>query len=133
MGCDHLICKKCKIGFDLEGGSVFWVGMFLQYHWHTTPKLRGSYFEVSFADFPNHLVVRHRIPVGYISVRISSMYCKEGNNWVSGQCFHREHILRDIRQINQQKKLGKWKKGGYDIDPFIVRKNNPDHDYLRSC
>ena len=130
MGCDHLICKKCKVGFDLESGTVFWVSAFLQDHWHKKQKLRGSYFEMQFSDFPKHLRIAHHIPAGYISVGKPSVFCKR-KKVIGGLCFHRECLLYYIGWIKKKKKSGKWRRGGYEGDPFVVRKNNPDHDWLR--
>jgi len=117
------------MAFDLENGAVFWVWYFIKCHWHKKEgKPEHHYFNVKFEELPKHLIIRHRVPAGYISVR-QEEFCfrpKKG----SSQCFHKECILKYIKWINQQKKFGKWKKKGYPEDPFILRKNNPEHDWM---
>jgi hypothetical protein len=119
MGCDHLVCKKCCVGYDLERGTVFWVWDFIAEHWHKKQErpLKHSYFTVKFKDLPKHFTIKHRMPTGYISVREPSKCFRK--IWLSFGCYHKDCLLKYINWIEKQKKIGKWKKKGYSEETHL--------------
>ena len=143
IGCDHLVCEKCKVAFDLENGTAFCVGEFVSDHWHIKEgQPSGAYFQKRFKEFPKHLRIRHRIPHGYISARQPSY------GWKYEQSFKRKDLLFKVR-LNEAywvwwRKLfqylrslwgavkGEYYKSFSEEDPFIVDKDNPEHDWMRS-
>ena len=62
MGCDHLVCKKCNVAFNMEQGDAFWVFDFLKKHWHKRARFKGYFFAKKFSEFPEHLIIMHNIP-----------------------------------------------------------------------
>jgi len=102
MGIDHLVCEKCKVGFNLESGHVFWVGHFIHDHWHSKKNVpNDSYFAVKFWEFPKHLQIHHNVAVGTLSVTEATTWCEELTDagrcvGVSGMCFHKKHFIREM-------------------------------------
>lgn len=144
MGRNHLVCEKCKVAYDLKKGSVFWIGEFIRCHWHIKGRrpTRGCYFQKSSRDLPKHLIVRNRIPHGYISTSRPAYGCKDGPS------FENKDLLFEIR-LNEAywtwwRKLslflkslwwaatGDHYKSLFEKGPFIVDKDNPEHDWIRS-
>lgn len=146
MGCDHLLCMKCRIGYDLEGGDVFWIGKFIQEHWHSKKKIpsQSAWFPANHSEFPYHLIVRHRVPHGFVSVKEPVHSSKDEDN--SRFTFDREEVEIHIKQwkgywtwwrkvLYYLESLWSAIKGEYyttlfDNEPFIVDKNNKDHSWM---
>ena len=144
IGCDHLVCEKCKVAFDIKNGPAFWIDKFLENHWHKKDRRPSgvSYFQKSFREFPKHLKVRHRIPHGYISTRRPAYGC------IGDHSFKKKDLLFEVRLSEAYwvwwRKLplylrslwgaikGENYKSFFKEDPFIVDKDDPEHDWMRS-
>ena len=102
MGCDHLVCKRCQIGYNLERGSAFFVRNFIRDHWHARKGVpsSGTYFPISHKELPTHLVVRHRMMEGFISIR--EPVCCHYKIYNGDTCMHSLCIEREIQN------RGKW-------------------------
>jgi len=138
------VCEKCKVAYDLKKGAVFWIGEFIRCHWHMKDRRPsgGLYFQKSFKEFPKHLKVRNRIPPGYILARQPAYGCK------GGQSFKRKDLLFEVRlseaywvwwrKLSQYLRSLWWAVKGehyksfFEEDPFVVDKDNPEHDGMRS-
>jgi len=143
MGCDHLLCERCKIGFDLEGGDAGWVAKFITTHWHSKKKIpsNSSWFPANHNEFPYHLIVKHRVPHGYISVREPVLSHKDENN--TRLTFEREEVEKHIKAWNTywtwwRKFLyyfeslwsainGEYFEYLFEDEPYIVDKDNKKH------
>ena len=142
MGADHLLCIKCVVGYNLESGSVFWIDRFIQDHWHNdTRPCPSGYFNVSMKELPFNLIIKHRVPSGFISCIEPAPHKGEED---FSNCFDRECLLQHIeynkkywtwfRALKYKLELilsvGDWYEDIMVEEPFVVDKNNPKHGWM---
>lgn len=146
MGCLHILCRKCKVGFDLENGMASMTSLFIRQHWHSKKKIpfgEGS-LPLNLRNLPYYMELRKRIPDGYISVRVP-VFSETEDYSLS---FKREDLEEHIRLGNEFWTL--WKKAKYYLgsifgaikgeyyklllsdEPFVVDKDNEEHNWIIS-